>query len=214
MTDALIRLECPACPGVPMERTVIGSGVAIRHCTRCGGAWVLRGQGPALAAVLAPTLRTILRREPGASFVCHACHAPMDRGAPACPACGWDNRLPCPDCGRTMQRQEHRGITVDVCRACVGVWMDHGELGALWTVRPGGERQGVVATAGDAAGFVLESVWYAPDLAVGAAHLTAHAAVGAVEAAAHAPELLSAAAEGAGSVFGLIAEVLGSLFDF
>ena len=41
MTDALIRMECPACLGVPMDKAAVQPDLAIDHCGRCGGNWIV-----------------------------------------------------------------------------------------------------------------------------------------------------------------------------
>jgi Zn-finger nucleic acid-binding protein len=37
----------------------------------------------------------------------------------------------CPRCGETLQRRVERGVTVDQCPSCGGVWLDKGELDVL-----------------------------------------------------------------------------------
>lgn len=231
MPDAPMRLECPACLGIPLETVAIAPDVPLRHCRRCGGTWILRGQSAALSSVLPDTLRALVRRAEDASFACHDCHGAMGRDAAACPACGWTNHLPCPQCGTDMRRETHRGVTVDVCRGCTGVWLDHHELSVIWTgavARAGRRRGRAVEAVGDAGGLMLESLWYAPDVAFLAAHGAVHLGGAAMEAAAHAPglaadavanapELASGAAEvvadAAGGVFSVIAEVIGGIFE-
>lgn len=41
---------------------------------------------------------------------------------------GGASRLPCPRCGGAMSQRLVGEVTIDVCRACHGVWMDRGEL--------------------------------------------------------------------------------------
>lgn len=224
------RMECPACLGVAMESARVAEGVQVRHCARCGGTWLPRAQIPRLRAVPASALRTMITRRDDAGFACHGCHAAMDRDTARCEACGWTNTLECPDCGKAMARQTERDVTVDVCRGCQGVWLDHHELGSLWAVAAAGAVATTsvgrkVADAGaDAGAFLLESLWYAPDLAVGVAHAGVHVASAGIQAASHLPEVIAAlpeaagglaelAGEAAGSVFSLIAEIIGGLFD-
>lgn len=230
MADAPLRLACPACLGVALESADVTDTVKLHHCGRCGGTWLLRGQIPRLRAVPASALRTMIRRADDAAFLCHDCHAPMDRDAASCPGCGWANRLECPDCGKPMRRETHHGVTVDVCRPCTAVWLDHHELSSLWAVTVAGVVAASpvarkVADAGaDAGGFLLDALWYAPDLAFGAAHVGVHAVGAGLEAASHvpgmlaavpeaAPAIVEAAGEAAGGVFSLIAEVIGGIFE-
>lgn len=224
MTDvAPLRLACPACLGVALEKASAGQGVEIDHCRRCGGTWILRDQASRLRAVPAAALRATLTRAGDAAFACHACHAPMDRGAASCLSCGWRNSLECPECGRAMRRQTERAVTVDVCRGCRGVWLDHDELASLWAAAAAGAvahsrfAGDFGAMDVDAGSFLLDALWFAPEL-------TIRAGGAAVEAAAQVPGLLAstpevvagaaeAAGEAAGSVFGFILEIIGGIFE-
>ncbi|HLM68999.1 MAG TPA: zf-TFIIB domain-containing protein, partial [Longimicrobium sp.] len=207
----------------------------IHHCGRCGGTWLLRAQIAPLRAVSASAVRAMITRAAEAGFLCHGCHAPMERDAAHCPSCSCVNTLECPSCSKWMRRTSERDVTVDVCRGCEAVWLDHHELSALWTaaaalavVHGGGTN--VVAAGADAGSFLLDALWYAPDLTVGAVRgatylagegmeLTSHAAGAGLEAVSNAPGLFSglanvleAAGDVAGAVFGLIAEVIGGIF--
>lgn len=39
--------------------------------------------------------------------------------------------LLCPNCGAGMKEVERRGVLLDVCPQCGGVWLDRGELEKL-----------------------------------------------------------------------------------
>ena len=227
---APLRLACPACLGVALEKVSPAAGVEIDHCARCGGTWILREQAARLRAYPVAAVRATITRADDAGFLCHGCHGPMDRDAAYCPSCSWFNRLECPACGKGMRREAGRTVTVDVCRGCRGVWLDHHELATLWTVaaagavaasQRGGRLSAVDANAGD---FLLDVLWYAPDLAFGAVQVSAHAVGAGVEAAAHVPGLLASTPEAlagaaevagnvAGAVFGFIAEAIGAVFE-
>jgi Zn-finger nucleic acid-binding protein len=223
-------MECPACLGVAMESASVADGLKVHHCGRCGGTWLRGAQIPRLREVPASALRTMITRRDDASFLCHGCHQPMERDAGRCEACEWRNTLDCPDCGKPMHRERRRDVTVDVCRGCKAVWLDHHELDSLWAVAAAGavaatqQGQSLLAAGADAGDFLLEALWYAPDLTVNAVGLTVRAAGAGVEALSHAPGLLASlpellggfaevAADVAGAVFGLIAEIIGGLFD-
>lgn len=226
-----MRLSCPACLGVALEKVSAAPGVDIDHCRRCGGTWILREQTARLRAVPASALRATITRSRDAAFACHDCHGPVERDAAACPACRWNNALECPECGKAMRRQSQQGVTVDVCRGCRAVWLDHHELASIWAVAAAvalqsrGGRMAAVGT--DAGGFLLESLWYAPDLVVHTAYYGAQAAGHVIragaEAATHAPGLIAStpelvagaaevAGEAAGGVFSFIAEIIGGIF--
>lgn len=227
-----MRLSCPACLGVALERVSAAPGVEIDHCRRCGGTRILQDQTAQLRAVPAPALRAAITREEEAGFVCHDCHVPMARDAAACVWCKWKNVLECPECGKAMSRRTERGTTVDVCRGCRAVWLDHHELATIWAVAAAGAvahygAAGQMNPALDAGAFLLDALWYAPDLvvhgAVAGARLGVHVVSAGAEAAAQVPGLLAstpeavavaaeAAGEAAGGVFGFIAEIIGAIF--
>jgi Zn-finger nucleic acid-binding protein len=68
------------------------------HCAGCSGLWL-----------------------PAGAFHASVGHVSVTgRGRPS--------RLSCPADGQTLTAVSHRGIEVDVCGHCGGVWFDHGEL--------------------------------------------------------------------------------------
>lgn len=245
MRKAPLRLSCPACLARALDATTVTSGAKIHHCQRCGGTWLLRGQIPRLRTASARALRSMIRRANDSTFLCHDCHTPLDRDAASCPACGWANRLDCPECGKPMRRKSENGVTVDACGGCQGVWLDHHELAAaLWTAAAastaaaqahGGPQRAVGAVADGGASFMLDVLWYSPELATGVVRGAAHVAGtgleiagqvagSALQAASHAPGLLSSAPEMigpalevagdvAGSVFGAILNIVAGIFD-
>jgi Zn-finger nucleic acid-binding protein len=228
MRKAPIRLSCPPCLGVALETATLANGAKVGHCRRCGGTWLLRGQIPRLRAIPANALRVMFHRADDAGFLCHGCHAPMDRNAAWCSTCGWNNRMECPDCGKPMRRQSEHGVTVDVCRGCEGVWLDHHELSALWA---GAATMAVAQTSnGSSVGFapdagdLLEVLFHAPDLAFAAARGVGHvagagmelagrAAGSALEAAAQTPGLLSSLPEATGGALEIVGELAGAVFE-
>lgn len=52
---------------------------------------------------------------------------------PAAPEHGADGARTCPEDGAKLRPLEHRGVTIDLCRACGGVWLDDGERERLRT---------------------------------------------------------------------------------
>lgn len=46
----------------------------------------------------------------------------------------------CPLCDVSMREVERRGVRIDVCSECRGVWLDRGELEKLMAVEAGGDR--------------------------------------------------------------------------
>ncbi|MBK9795748.1 MAG: zf-TFIIB domain-containing protein [Holophagaceae bacterium] len=44
----------------------------------------------------------------------------------------------CPKCGSTLQEIEYRGVRIDQCPGCQGVFLDAGELEQVAQKEPGG----------------------------------------------------------------------------
>jgi Zn-finger nucleic acid-binding protein len=143
----------------------------------------------------------------------------MDRNAEKCPACGWRNTIACPSCDRPLTAELHDGLRLDVCRKCRGVWFDHVELAAIWTLTMAASRG--TANKGSAvqgASFtVAEVLMYSPDLLIYGAHTAGMAIEGGASVLANAPEAAIAIAEGAGDVaasaFEAVLNVLAELFS-
>ncbi len=68
---------------------------------------------------------------------CSKCGFPMTRATAACGACGRENILDCPGCGSELERVQSENFTVDVCRACRGVWFDNLDLSQVWNLQIG-----------------------------------------------------------------------------
>jgi Zn-finger nucleic acid-binding protein len=223
------RLPCPVCLGVQMEKVRIGDGgraLTLDHCTRCGGVWFERGEAEQLARFAPSDLwKVIPPRQAVPSPPCHGCHAPLDRNAEKCAACGTKNELRCPACDRTMKRWNN-GLLLDFCPTCKGVWFDHVELRSVWSLvitemdrkRPGRGAE-ALAVGGD---VLMESLFWAPGLTLSAGAALAHgvgsaasalgsvSAEGAASAALGAVDVVGGAAEG---LFEMIMEIIGSIFD-
>jgi len=71
---------------------------------------------------------------------CPHCKRPNAAAAATCMACG--HRLPqagtplCPNCDVGLKPINYRGISLDVCPHCTGVWLDPGELSSLSECTP------------------------------------------------------------------------------
>jgi Zn-finger nucleic acid-binding protein len=227
MTDREIRLPCPTCLGVMMEklRPVRDRELVLDYCRRCGGVWFDAGEVRALREARPKGLGSSVElRETAFRMPCHSCHVTMDRNAPSCPSCGWRNRLDCPTCDKQLERIEKEGLTLDACRRCRGVWFDNHELAQIWNLEVRRDLPTVKQANGTslvADYFLLEAFLWAPDLvflnasaaAQGAGAIAGPAAEaglsGVAEAAGGAVE---AAGEVAGSVFEAIAEIIAGLF--
>lgn len=219
------RYPCPVCLGVQMEKTPVGakgSQVVLDWCRRCGGIWFEAGEVQRVRSGREQDLwKRVARQKRPFRMQCHACHVPMDRNADACSVCGWRNRIDCPECRQPLETRTHQGLTLDVCRSCKGVWFDHAELAAIWTLslsaaveRHRGEP-GV--TSDDGSDVLVAALLYSPDLVFYGAYAAGHVAGAGVEVLANAPEAAIGAAEvvgeAAGGVFDVILEIIGGIFD-
>jgi len=48
-----------------------------------------------------------------------------------------DKRMKCPRCDGRLRERSMKGLTIDVCEKCRGVWLDHGELEMILHVKRG-----------------------------------------------------------------------------
>ena len=92
-------------------------GLVIDCCPRCAGIWFDAGEMRQLlqSEALKRQFLTDLRVKSAHTY-------DLSSG---------DRR--CPRCRGLMEKPVVGGITVDVCRECSGVWLDHGELTQLVT---------------------------------------------------------------------------------
>ncbi len=201
------------CAGVTMEKTRIeGGNLTLDYCPRCGGLWFDRGEVGQLARRQPSVIRELVpERSHRIRPPCPGCFAPLDRDAEKCPACGRRNLLDCPVCDQPMERREHAGLILDLCRRCQGVWFDNAELSAVWRVNLAAataKRRGRGSTALETGGDVLlQAMFWSPDLVLYGG-MAAGQAVG--HLAGPAAEAVGDAAEG---VFSFIMEIISGLFD-
>lgn len=193
-----------------MEKATLGGAAGVLtldHCPRCGGVWFGPGEVQQLAGRAPAELwARISPRRDAARPPCHGCGTPLDRDLPRCLACDLANDLACPTCDELMTRRAHQGLALDVCARCRGIWFDHHELAALWTLnlaeasrRHGGGTE-ALAIGGD---VLMSAMIWTPGLVL-------HGAAGAAQLGGAAVEVVGSAAEG---VFGTILEIISSLFE-
>jgi Zn-finger nucleic acid-binding protein len=220
MPETAHRVPCPVCLGVQMELVSLGGagGLVLDHCRRCGGVWFDSGEVARLRARPPTELwKHVIPRASATSALCHDCHAPIERDADTCAACGWKNRIACPSCDKPMERVTRAGRVLDSCRGCQGVWMDRAELLTVWSAAamavPQGSGSAVAAGTADV-GF--DAIFFAPDLVFYGAHAAGHAVSATGHVLAAAPEAALGAGEvvveAAGGVFGAVLDILGGLF--
>lgn len=228
MTRTETRLPCPACLAVKMQKVRVGQGgeLVLDYCDRCGGVWFEAGEVQVLRARRPAALwARVPQRDDVSPARCHSCHAHIDPDAERCPACGQAVQLHCPECDQPMERARHADLTLDVCKRCKGVWFDHHELAAIWTLERGRARErrkepavsagsdGARATELAGADALADALLFMPDVVFYGAHAAGHVLSGAAEALAHAPSALGDVAEAAGGLAGVIGDAAASVFE-
>ena len=225
MPERSPRLPCPVCLGVTMDKVKFGPGAALEidRCARCGGIWLDHGEVQALRALPrgslteAPELHLPTVRQGR----CHACHAPLDRAAQQCAACGRSSLLDCPRCDRPMLVQQAGGLRLDICPTCKGAWFDHHELEAIWGQEferalarrdlPG--HGAALATADVGSELLFHSVIFGPDLLLPLAAAGGEAMSTSADALSQLPEALQATPELAAQAFEAVGEAAGGVFE-
>lgn len=107
----------------PRDRHALGrvgasgaTGAARMHCGHCQGLWLPGAM--VIAAVGAPDHRALARSAQGTA-------------------------LACPSDGHGLVAVMHRGVEIDVCPACDGVWLDAGELERILATPASNDRNDV-----------------------------------------------------------------------
>jgi Zn-finger nucleic acid-binding protein len=229
MRELESRYPCPVCLGVRLEKTRVGARgeLVLDSCRRCGGIWFELGEVQRLKRLRPQTLwdRVRARDEPF-RMQCHACHAAMDRNGASCPACDWRNTIDCPVCDHAMEVHTHEGLRLDTCRNCKGVWFDHVELAAIWSLaldRVAARRTTTMTpatmptAADDGAVVLMHALAYSPEVLFYGARAAGYAVSTSAEALANAPEaavgLIGGAGEAAASVFESVLDIISGLFS-
>ena len=203
-TTVLIR-TCPVCKNALRSLTV-GKGVVIDFCPNCRGSWfdadelhqVYQDRNAASALLLPPLPN--LKRDP---VLCKQCETYHSRSEKYCPECKSPLPFLCPICRKPLQLSHRQGISLDCCHDCKGVWLDGGELTALFNYYSKNiqtRHGGVEPTVAAASSVALDMFIWAPELYIAATaqvltHLPELASEG-LEIAGDMPQIATKAAEG------------------
>lgn len=124
--------NCPE-DGLALTESLV-AGARVHACGHCKGAWLPESG-----------VRAVFERLPGEDARWDHLYERVQRE-------GRDSGKACIDCDGHLGTISHRGVEIDVCDACGGIWFDGGELRSMVS----GEanpyaRTAVVAAAGAAA---------------------------------------------------------------
>ncbi len=104
-------MECPNC-GNDIELELVScADVKVDRCKECGGIWLDKGEFTRIRKKGDFYIDALDVKE-GASIVS-------------------DTRK-CTKCNKDMDKEIIAGVEVDICRKCMGIWLDQGELRALY----------------------------------------------------------------------------------
>ncbi len=147
-------------------------GQRVRHCMRCTGLWL---PGVAVESAFGKRVKP----------------DPVETAVP----------IPCPDDGASLVAIRQRGVEIDICPECGGVWLDPGEWKKIQTHRKSGQPTGSQSPhpADNPSGTPLEliaGVSFATDPISGAADLGQAAA-----------NLADASADAGSSAFDAIGDI-------
>ncbi|MBI5479747.1 MAG: zf-TFIIB domain-containing protein [Deltaproteobacteria bacterium] len=120
---------CPRCQIELKEKQ--NKGVTLDACDKCHGLWFDANEIDQVAEKqgLTEWLRGAARACP--QPVCPWCQHPQTRHGAACEKCGGAVGAICPVCQVWMPAFEVKGVTVDFCVRCAGLWLDASELEQL-----------------------------------------------------------------------------------
>jgi Zn-finger nucleic acid-binding protein len=107
------RLTCPTCRGC-LEKVEL-DGRTVDRCPSCNGIYLEAGQLESVVHIV-KLLQSVRLAEEDIDTITEE-----ERR----------RRLRCPKDGKKMMKTPAAGLTVDVCRACGGMWLDDGEITAL-----------------------------------------------------------------------------------
>lgn len=105
-------MKCPRCDQDLAQLRHRESGAIVDVCRKCNGIWFDAGELDQVLDVSARDLQAPKSDEERATALCPKCYTPMA-------AFHYPQTL----------------VTVDMCRACHGIWLDGGELQEIATVR-------------------------------------------------------------------------------
>ncbi len=193
-TENTVIKICPVCKS-GLRNLSVGKGVVIDFCPHCRGSWfdadelqrVYQDRNAASAFMLPPLPN--LKRDP---VLCKKCETYHSRSEKYCPECKSPLPFLCPGCRKPLQASHREGLSLDCCHDCKGVWLDGGELTALFKYYSKNiQNRSTTSVAGVAAADIaLDMFIWAPELYIAAT----------AQVLTHLPELASKGLELAGDM--------------
>jgi len=104
------RLSCPACDTTLLEQAY--HNVVLDECPACHGVWMDKGELETVCSTHPP--KRLLEKRPPTKL-------------PLRP----EGTRPCPICSEIMTGTLVKGVHLDLCPVCEGLWLDQGELNGL-----------------------------------------------------------------------------------
>ena len=101
-------MKCPRCKSLLI--VVEFQEIELDWCPACEGLWFDSGEMELVTAQMRGNAAVVVPRQKADTA---------------------EKRLKCPECNRTMVKRllgDAEPVVADVCRACGGLWLDHGEL--------------------------------------------------------------------------------------
>ncbi len=112
-------LTCPSCSSFMKQHCLMdtmGESFMIDYCTGCGGFWLDRGEFMKIVKAGANTVPAKILNTPN--------YKESDEFKP-------EGTRNCPRCSVVMPIKEIKGVNLDFCPQCAGIWFDKNELGDL-----------------------------------------------------------------------------------
>ncbi|HCF60609.1 MAG TPA: hypothetical protein DFS52_21745 [Myxococcales bacterium] len=119
------------CPSCRSEMNLVEARkLELDACPKCGGFWFDGGELEPVAGGQA--VRSLAESARRGAAQCKSCGQELGPRHHECVKCGSPAPL-CPECGDVLRVGNLRGVSLDVCLRCSGVYLDRGELQVVAT---------------------------------------------------------------------------------